>query len=306
MLAKNDAANADIREMEDMIETVGFLFCRTYEEFDVTPDLARWLLERNPNNRPVRERGAKNSVAAYAAAMKAGEWKLNGQCIVLSRDGMLNDGQHRLLAVVKADMTVPMGFIFGVDRESQKTVDLGRARTFGNVLGMKGMDNGGRTAAAVKALFSISLGHPPARKSSDLRIAQGEEILAQYPGIVDAAAAVMPLCKQFRLAPAVMAATYFCCQRVDADKAAAFLAMATTGIGIQHETDPAAALRERYIGHNAPAKTRRLKADTQGAFFAKAFRAFCAGKGVGMLKWTDAAPLREPFPVNLDGFTRAL
>ena len=64
----------------------------------VTPKMAEALLSRNGGNRPVIWTGPVRSVSAYAAAMSRGEWVLNGEPIIISSTGELNDGQHRLHA----------------------------------------------------------------------------------------------------------------------------------------------------------------------------------------------------------------
>jgi hypothetical protein len=61
----------------------------------ITPPLARELLKRNTDNRPLRP----SHVTALRAAMTRGEWQHTHQCIAFSSDGDLLDGQHRLEAL---------------------------------------------------------------------------------------------------------------------------------------------------------------------------------------------------------------
>ena len=51
----------------------------------VSPDMARLLLSHNDANRNLNWTGATRSVAAYASAMKRGEWVLNGEPLIISR-----------------------------------------------------------------------------------------------------------------------------------------------------------------------------------------------------------------------------
>ena len=61
----------------------------------------------------------------YAADMKAGRWQLNGEAIKFDKNGHLLNGQHRLHAVVRADTTIQMLVISGLDPETRTTMDSG-------------------------------------------------------------------------------------------------------------------------------------------------------------------------------------
>ncbi|KAF7277615.1 hypothetical protein GWI33_002970, partial [Rhynchophorus ferrugineus] len=76
----------------------------------ITPDLARQYLAFNTHNRNVRSYRVKG----YAADMRDGRWTLNGEAIKFSADGTLLDGQHRLQAVIEADVAVQMLVVRGV------------------------------------------------------------------------------------------------------------------------------------------------------------------------------------------------
>lgn len=99
----------------------------------VTPKLAEEWIGRNTRNRHVRH----PAVAAYARDMTAGAWHLNGESVKFSRNGVLLDGQHRLLAVIESGVTVPMLLVEGLPAEAQDTVDAGAKRTAADVLGLR-------------------------------------------------------------------------------------------------------------------------------------------------------------------------
>lgn len=63
---------------------------------DVTPAMAEMWLQHNFNNRPV----SLDTVRAYAREMKRGKWLPNHQGIAFNDRDELNDGQHRLMAIV--------------------------------------------------------------------------------------------------------------------------------------------------------------------------------------------------------------
>lgn len=115
----------------------------------ITPALALALLERNRDNRTVSEM----QVERYARDMARGQWPLNNQALGFGADGDLYDGQHRLLAVLHAEVAVEMLVVRGMPAEARATIDQGRARSVGDALRIvDGIENGARTTAYVRAL----------------------------------------------------------------------------------------------------------------------------------------------------------
>lgn len=116
---------------------------------ELTPALARVLLNRNEDNRKVSD----IIVASYARDMRNGAWQFNGEPIIVSADGKLNDGQHRCEAVVQADVSVRMLFVFGVHRSTRTTLDQGKIRSVGDFLSMGGHVNVNQLGAAAHAAW---------------------------------------------------------------------------------------------------------------------------------------------------------
>lgn len=100
----------------------------------VTPVLATILLEKNPANRNISE----IAVERIARDLKGGRWEFNGETIIVAKDGSLNDGQHRMKAVVETGMPLRTVMVFGAERSSRMTLDTGIARTVGHFLKMDG------------------------------------------------------------------------------------------------------------------------------------------------------------------------
>jgi hypothetical protein len=123
----------------------------------VTPDLAIKWLEGNVHNRAVRD----SVVQRYARDMKAGRWRETHQGIAFDRaendkEKVLVDGQHRLYAIVEADVPVKMLVSFGVPMEAQGVIDDNLQRTMVDVLKLAhGRDDVGNMHVAVaKRLLS--------------------------------------------------------------------------------------------------------------------------------------------------------
>jgi predicted transglutaminase-like cysteine proteinase len=95
----------------------------------VTPDMAAEWLEVNTANRPVKQ----HVVAQYAAAMKRGEWKLTHQGIAFDKYGKLQDGQHRLWAIIDSGVSVEMQVTRNASPEAFTCLDNGAKRTLADL-----------------------------------------------------------------------------------------------------------------------------------------------------------------------------
>lgn len=104
----------------------------------ITPDMAQAMLEKNmENNRRVNH----DIVRRYARIMKAGGWNMTHQGIAFDNKGWLIDGQHRLEAIIQANVPVTMMVTYGVERADGEalTIDMGRRRTTLNILQISGI-----------------------------------------------------------------------------------------------------------------------------------------------------------------------
>lgn len=106
-----------------------------YKEERITPQMALKYLEKNGVNR----RLSNSTIAKYAEDMKNGAWELNGEAICFSKSGVLKDGQHRLMAIVKADVPVNITVCRGV-ADSTSVYDIGRARSILDSVTIDGYD----------------------------------------------------------------------------------------------------------------------------------------------------------------------
>lgn len=91
----------------------------------ITPLKAKEMLDSSKGNRSLR----RERVKEHTAAMLAGDWKLNGETIKVYEDGTLQDGHHRLTAVVESGVTIEAIIFYGLTKEAAITVDKGSART---------------------------------------------------------------------------------------------------------------------------------------------------------------------------------
>jgi hypothetical protein len=133
------------------------------------------LLETVTVNRPVSQR----TVDRYVADMKAGKWRMTGEPIIISESGHLLDGQHRLWAIVQADVEVELAVASGVADEAIWSIDMGRSRTASQVLGMTGQKYAIKTVAISRVLTTLE--NPGRERPQSVDDVRG--MLAKHKGI---------------------------------------------------------------------------------------------------------------------------
>lgn len=96
----------------------------------ITPSDATNWLQANCKNRPVRKR----HVEFLANEIKNGNWQVNGQAIIIAENENVLDGQHRLLAIIEAGMSIKSMVVYGIPEAAFATIDTGAVRTSADAL----------------------------------------------------------------------------------------------------------------------------------------------------------------------------
>jgi hypothetical protein len=120
-----------------------------FVKVQIGPTMAAELLASNERNRHL----SSNTVDAYSRDMIAGRWPLNPQPIMVTPDGRILDGQHRLAAVIKSGCEICFWVCYDVIDSAQEVVDKGRARTFSDGLRIAGHHAASRCAATARSLL---------------------------------------------------------------------------------------------------------------------------------------------------------
>ena len=161
----------------------------------ITPKWAAEVLEKhNPRNRNVSE----NTVSSYASDMKNKRWTLTHQGIAFDENGDLIDGQHRLWAVVFADVEVEMMVTTGIPTQqvrggilinSMDNIDHMRVRNTGQQMQLcHGIKNGARVAAGLRGICGIV---SPANGAKRLSTANSLFLYELYGADVEAVMAAL-------------------------------------------------------------------------------------------------------------------
>lgn len=120
----------------------------------LTVDRAEVLWAVNEENRNL----SPACLADICRDIRNKAYRLNGETVVVSSGGLLNDGQHRVRAVIETGIPIRTFMVFGVDRDSRRTLDTGRARTTGNFISMEGGKHANRASQVAFWLLMHRLG----------------------------------------------------------------------------------------------------------------------------------------------------
>jgi hypothetical protein len=253
----------------------------------ITPVRAAALLARNPSNRTV----SRLKVKKIARDMAAGRWRLNGETIIVATDGHLNDGQHRILAIIESGVTIDSNVAWGADRSSRMTVDAG-SRDADDYLTMHGHPNGSLMGAVARLDLAYSSGvywdHNVVLTTTEITehaVSISDEIQSEIKFCRRASA------KDIGLQSSIIFATMLIRRKVGNQRTDHFVNAFLDGAGDAWWVDsPAYALRKRFLGDKA---TRvRVCGCEKVELLLRAWNFHVRGQ-----KKVRAIPLQQSYPV---------
>jgi hypothetical protein len=234
----------------------------------IDAERAAELLRHNAGNRHLK----RALIARLRRALEEGRFLMNGESIVIDRDGRLLDGQHRLQAVVDTGLTIEALLVYNVDQATFPTLDSGSARTAGDVLGIAGTQNAHRISAAVRWIQAYRAG---VTAPANVRI-DADQVLSFVEGLNDSEVERMQLAtlaagRVARLvAGSIATALSFLFAEKDEALALTFFDDLHSGVGLA-PGDPVLVLRDQ-LARNSAAKNRLAPKE----IFARCIRAWNA------------------------------
>ena len=271
----------------------------------VTPAVASCLLERNVGNRPLRPA----RVAEMADTIRQGRYVNTGEPIIMSAEGVLNNGQHRLSGVVEAGIAVEMDVRFGIPRRAFAVTDTHAKRSAADVLGIGGEASSHAVAAAARLLVAYQRGLPAAF----WRVVHNDEILEfveAWPLVIQGVRLVNRTLAARRGFVNASSSAFGCLAILQAGEEAAeeFLRVVESG-AVPDQQNPARLLREKLLTDQSLRHGSREQVIERLALFIKAWNAWRAGDRPARLFWRgfgDASKKAlEPFPL-LEGVKLAV
>ena len=265
---------------------------KTVYQVEVTPGIAETWLRFNQGNR----KPSMAKIKRFAAIMKAGNWRLNGEGLKFSVSGRLLDGQSRLLACIEAGGTVGMEVRGGIPDELQTTMDAGEGRKAGHTLEMLGEASPAVLAPALRFLHKFSRGTTIGDGGGV--ILENQEVgalLKKHPGLKTSVGWVVGEGGKLKgLMPLGEAAfLHYLFAQSDAVKCTAFFTALATDLGLTREA-PVYNLRERLLLERTA--TAKISRKHRFALCIKAWNAHFAGEKMSRLRFSEGGEMEEAFP----------
>lgn len=255
----------------------------------ITPDYARSVLanQQPDTNRTLR----KELVDRIATDITNGQWVVNGESIIFANDNItVLDGQHRLNAVVKANMPIASLVVRGVDPAAMSTIDTGAKRTNGDHIKMRLKVTDSTTVAASVAWIwryrnGDMMGGSRTKAPSSQTVLQ---MLDEEPTIIDSRL-IGRRCGKL-IQPGLAAALHYLMALQDKTLADLFFDSLITGENLSMDS-PTRVLRERLLKN---ALSRKKEPMPYLAFITiKAWNALRSGNTLRYFKIQDG----EKFPM---------
>lgn len=250
---------------------------------DIDPVTAKELLDRNTRNRGL----SPTTVNTYARDMAAGAWKTTGDGIKFAADGTLLDGQHRLAAIVKANVPVGMFVFRNIETDAQDAMDTGRKRSAADALGLAGETHASHLAATTRHVLTYEKGDLSQLGQYAVTTAEIQDCLLRNPDIRSAVAFTKGMARKIDSLPAIVAFAYWRVALIDRTAAAEFFAGAASGVGLA-DGDPRLALTKRLA--EARRNRERLPHEAHVSMIFRAWNAWRANRPLHALRLKSPGP----------------
>lgn len=269
-----------------------------------TPERAESALENNTHNRKL---GVNKQIPPLIAAIENGLWDDNVAKINFDESGILSDGQHRLEACVRSNITIRVLVTYGVSKTAQGSTDRRGARTLQDDLTIHGYKNAVNLASMIRCEYYkdsgvsieklVKRGHhltiiPDAmlfnyfqndsRKKADII-----EKVKRVGRIADSV-------KDLKINNEIIKILVPAFDEVSVSDADCFWGRLSTGLTTV-EDDAVVLLRKR-LSANAKSETNKIPTTMVAALIIKAWNFFESGTPCGTLKFVSGGATPESFP----------
>lgn len=257
----------------------------------VTPPMAyKWLDNNIENNRRKREA----DIQSWSEDMRNGRWIADsGDTISFRRDGKLIDGQHRLHALIRANVEIDMAVAYDVSDHAINIKDTGNKRTFSDALTIEGNPEPARCGAIIRWVINFEHGKPTGRGGASFKPSSAmlRERYNKDPELFTHAATRASDLYRHKVGPAAAAGTaFYLFHRKSSYQAEAFFDMLITGANLP-EYSPILILRNRLLTY----KQSRYTSAEILCLYVRAWNNYRSDTPVAMLfpNGTDKQPINN-------------
>lgn len=245
----------------------------------------QYLAQNKKNRKPCNK-----TISKLAKDMANGNWHLTGDSVKFDTDGVLIDGQHRLMAVVQCGIPQQMLVVRNVTPAAKIVTDTGKPRVFSNVLEFDNCKNAKDVATIARAAYEFHHG----KQSASTAVSHCELIafLNENPEIHDCATWSTSNRKHYSNFGhmAIWGAVYFATGKVDEDKRDEFFDLLK--LPPQNAKHPCTVVKNTLIANYRKGRFTASRTWVW-AVIIKSWNAYMANKEVSMYKFL----VGEPFPV---------
>lgn len=256
------------------------------EIVQLTPELAHDYMARNTANyRKINE----GDVTAMAAAMRRGEFNSqypSPDAISIDDQGVLTNGQHRCLAVIRSGVTIPVIVSVGGPQAMADAMDTGRKRTAQQILAHHGYNDSAMLASVVRA-YGFAMNAYNVRLTNLQILAFVEKHDQQLYVSCHYGRKVETL-----MSRSLAGGLHFAFAQADAEKAGEFFDRLADGVGL-YTGNPIHSLRNRLM---RVAPHGRPDPVYLSAIMIKAWNAWVNRRTLAVLKWRGQQSPDEDFP----------
>lgn len=227
------------------------------------------ILSKNDLNR----KPTRANIDFIKSEMIGGKFVVNGSTIVISEDGTLIDGQHRLLALSETDLRFNFIIVYNAKKESFSSIDTGKCRNAGDILSTVGIKHHNAVASCCRRVMFELDGKRKNGKSGAVKLSN-KEILDFYENnsseIIENIRFATNLYQSENriLQPSLAASLIMLLSRQSRNEAKSFIREIYTG-NKEKESNAAIILRKRLI--NMKIKGEKMVDSLARALFITAF-----------------------------------
>lgn len=263
------------------------------EKVLVTPEIAAKWLANNTQNRNVNQ----SRVNRYTRDMIDNKWRTDtGEIIKISKDGVILDGQHRLIAVVNSKESIYFHVGFNMDNDLFQVLDTGKSRSGVDVLKISGVKNTSAVSSLINSYNQYINTNSRKGSNGELTNLSGHELLEFYydrkewvDNIIHISEGLYSAFQRVWVKGEVL---LFLALFTDVDKKNGYEFMRELCQGTDVTSDVIPILRNRLIAEKIHT-TKRTKSSVMRALVIKAWNAYYSGKSLRSLRFN---PETEEYP----------
>ena len=272
---------------------------RHAEFWTISPAAAAELIKLNTDedyrNRPPNAQ----TIGRYARAMKEGRWMLTGEPLIISGDGVLLNGQHRLYGCIESGCVFETLIVFGIERAHFKFMDRGLKRTAAHVFAIEGVQNATLMAAAMQWVYRITEhggwnGTPSERLENEqlLRLYYQNESLQQSAWVSHA----INKEGEHLTSNALLTALHYLFAAKNRKMADEFVSKVVTGVGVASANEPEHKIR-KWLAADNKESGGRTNETYRAAYIVMAWNARRNNKPIKIFRWRTEQTPTASFPV---------